>query len=126
MTTWEWRQSAETSLWSKKASDQWGVRSVQNAPSIDASPVKRPMRARTRRFHLASARANRASSKFRHELTSEFQKDDCQFSRDSPKEFDFRPPGKVFQSEYGVFIANKNVKLGSANQVANLRKSLAA
>ena len=49
-----------------------------------------------------------------------------EFFRDNPKEFDFRPPGKVFQSEYAAFIANKNVKLGSANQLADLRKSLAA
>ncbi len=49
-----------------------------------------------------------------------------EFFRDSPKEFDFRPPGKVFQSEYAKFIANKNVKLGSANQPADLRKLPAA
>jgi hypothetical protein len=33
---------------------------------------------------------------------------------------------QVFQSEYAKFIANKNVKQGSANQLADLRKSLAA
>jgi len=59
------------------------------------------MMATPTRFHLASPRGNCAS-------------------------FDFRPPGKVFQSEYAKFIANKNVKRGSANQLANLRKSLAA
>ena len=45
--------------------------------------------------------------------------------RDSPKEFDFCPPGEVFQSKYAKFIANKNIKLGSAKQLADLRKSLA-
>lgn len=49
-----------------------------------------------------------------------------EFFRDKPQEFDIRPPGKIFQSEYAAFIANENVKLGSANQLANLRESLAA
>ena len=47
-----------------------------------------------------------------------------EFFRDKPSEFDFRPPGKVFQDEYAKFIAHKNGKLGSANQLAAVRASL--
>jgi fructose-bisphosphate aldolase class II len=47
-----------------------------------------------------------------------------EFFRDKPGEFDFRPPGKVFMDEYATFIAHKNSKLGSANQLADLRASL--
>jgi fructose-bisphosphate aldolase, class II len=47
-----------------------------------------------------------------------------EFFRDNPKEFDFRPPGKVFMDEYAKFIAHKNQKLGSAGQMEDLRKSL--
>lgn len=47
-----------------------------------------------------------------------------EFFRDNPKEFDFRPPGKVFIEEYAKFIASRNVLLGSAGQLADLRKSL--
>jgi fructose-bisphosphate aldolase class II len=47
-----------------------------------------------------------------------------EFFRDQPKEFDFRPPGKVFMDEYAKFIAHKNQMLGSAGQLADLRKSL--
>jgi fructose-bisphosphate aldolase class II len=47
-----------------------------------------------------------------------------EFFRDNPKEFDFRPPGKVFIEEYAKFIASRNVLLGSANQLDDLRKSL--
>ncbi len=47
-----------------------------------------------------------------------------EFFRDNPKEFDFRPPGKVFMDEYAKFIAHKNGKLGSAGQLDDLRKSL--
>jgi fructose-bisphosphate aldolase class II len=49
-----------------------------------------------------------------------------EFFRDKPGEFDFRPPGKIFIDEYAKFIAHKNTKLGSAGQLADLRKSLAA
>lgn len=49
-----------------------------------------------------------------------------EFFRDNPKEFDFRPPGKVFMDEYAKFIAHKNKMLGSAGQLEDLRKSLAA
>ena len=47
-----------------------------------------------------------------------------EFFRDNPKEFDFRPPGKVFIEEYAKFIASRNVLLGSAGQLDDLRKSL--
>ena len=47
-----------------------------------------------------------------------------EFFRDHPKEFDFRPPGKVFIEEYAKFIASRNVLLGSAGQLDDLRKSL--
>ncbi len=47
-----------------------------------------------------------------------------EFFRDNPKEFDFRPPGKVFIEEYAKFIASRNVLLGSSGQLDDLRKSL--
>jgi fructose-bisphosphate aldolase class II len=47
-----------------------------------------------------------------------------EFFRDNPKEFDFRPPGKVFIEEYATFIASRNVLLGSSGQLEDLRKSL--
>src|SRR5678815_3210350 len=47
-----------------------------------------------------------------------------EFFRDKPAEFDFRPPGKIFIEEYAKFIAHKNEKLGSANQLATIRASL--
>src|SRR6185295_7917677 len=47
-----------------------------------------------------------------------------EFFRDHPGDFDFRPPGKIFIEEYAKFIASRNVLLGSANQLADLRKSL--
>jgi fructose-bisphosphate aldolase class II len=47
-----------------------------------------------------------------------------EFFRDKPGEFDFRPPGKIFMEEYAKFIASRNEKLGSAGQLADLRKSL--
>jgi fructose-bisphosphate aldolase, class II len=45
-----------------------------------------------------------------------------EFFRDKPENFDLRPPGKVFMAEYAKFIAGKNVKLGSAGQLENVRK----
>ncbi len=48
-----------------------------------------------------------------------------EFFHSKPGEFDFRPPGKTFMDEYAKFIANKNVKLGSAGQVESIRASLA-
>ena len=47
-----------------------------------------------------------------------------EFFRDKPADFDFRPPGKIFMDEYAKFIAHKNEKLGSANQLTALRASL--
>ena len=47
-----------------------------------------------------------------------------EYFRDKPEDFDFRPPGKIFMDEYAKFIASRNVLLGSANQLADLRKSL--
>jgi fructose-bisphosphate aldolase class II len=44
--------------------------------------------------------------------------------RDKPENFDLRPIGKVFMSEYAEFIAGKNVKLGSAGQIPAVRKAL--
>lgn len=47
-----------------------------------------------------------------------------EFFRDKPAEFDFRPPGKIFIEEYAKFIAHKNEKLGSAEQLPTLRAAL--
>ena len=47
-----------------------------------------------------------------------------EYFRDKPGDFDFRPPGKIFIEEYAKFIASRNVLLGSANQLADLRVSL--
>ena len=44
--------------------------------------------------------------------------------RDKPENFDLRPIGKVFMSEYAKFIAGKNVKLGSAGQIPAVREML--
>ncbi len=48
-----------------------------------------------------------------------------EFFRDKPAEFDFRPPGKIFMQAYADFIAHKNEKLGSANQLDAVRQSVA-
>jgi fructose-bisphosphate aldolase class II len=45
--------------------------------------------------------------------------------RDDPKNFDLRPPGKIFMKEYAKFIAHKNEKLGSAGQL-DAARALAA
>jgi fructose-bisphosphate aldolase class II len=47
-----------------------------------------------------------------------------EFFRDKPQDFDFRPPGIIFQNEYAKFIARKNEKLGSAGKLAEVRASL--
>ena len=47
-----------------------------------------------------------------------------EFFRDKPDAFDFRPVGKIFMDEYAKFIAGRNEYLGSAGQLADLRKSL--
>lgn len=45
-----------------------------------------------------------------------------EYFRDHPENFDLRPVGKVFMDEYAKFIADKNVKLGSAGQLDEVRK----
>jgi len=49
-----------------------------------------------------------------------------EYFKEHPENFDLRPPGKVFMAEYAKFIAGKNEKLGSANQLDSLRAYLAA
>lgn len=49
-----------------------------------------------------------------------------EFFRDFPAKFDLRDPGKVFMAEYAKFIASKNVKLGSANQLESIKAMLNA
>lgn len=39
-----------------------------------------------------------------------------------PENFDLRPVGKIFMAEYAKFIADKNMKLGSAGQLGEVRK----
>ena len=41
-----------------------------------------------------------------------------------PENFDLRPVGKIFMTEYAKFIAEKNVYLGSNNQLDALRKRI--
>ncbi|HSM25804.1 MAG TPA: class II fructose-bisphosphate aldolase, partial [Anaerolineaceae bacterium] len=41
-----------------------------------------------------------------------------------PENFDLRPPGKVFMTEYANFIADKNRKLGSAGQIPEIQTLL--
>ena len=48
-----------------------------------------------------------------------------EFFNEKPENFDLRPPGKVFMAEYAKFIAEKNVYLGSAGQLEDVRKMLA-
>jgi fructose-bisphosphate aldolase class II len=42
----------------------------------------------------------------------------------NPENFDLRPPGKVFMTEYAKYIAHKNTVLGSAGQLDSIRASL--
>lgn len=44
--------------------------------------------------------------------------------RDKPEDFDPRTPGKPFMAAYAEYIIHKNQKLGSAGQLAAVRKSL--
>ncbi|HUT10652.1 MAG TPA: class II fructose-bisphosphate aldolase [Thermoguttaceae bacterium] len=44
--------------------------------------------------------------------------------RDTPENFDLRPPGKIFMAAYADYIAHKNGKLGSAGQLKSVRASL--
>ena len=48
-----------------------------------------------------------------------------EYFRDHPGNFDLRPIGKVFMDEYAKFIANKNVLLGSAGQLDDVRRFVA-
>lgn len=48
-----------------------------------------------------------------------------EYFNEHPEEFDLRPIGKIFMVEYAKFIAHKNEKLGSANQLASVRAMLA-
>lgn len=47
-----------------------------------------------------------------------------EYFRDHPKEFDLRPPGKIFVGEYAKFVANKSKKLGSAGSLPEVRRVL--
>ena len=47
-----------------------------------------------------------------------------EYFRDKPEGFDLRDPGKIFMQAYADFIAHKNEKLGSANQLADIRAQL--
>lgn len=47
-----------------------------------------------------------------------------EYFRDKPGDFDFRPPGIIFQNEYAKFIASRNVLLGSAGTLDEVRASL--
>jgi len=47
-----------------------------------------------------------------------------EFFRDFPEKFDLRDPGKLFMAEYAKFIAAKNVKLGSADQLPAVRAAV--
>jgi len=47
-----------------------------------------------------------------------------EFFRDHPENIDFRGPGKIYMAEYGKFIAHKNVKLGSAGHLPEVRAAL--
>jgi len=49
-----------------------------------------------------------------------------EYFRDHPREFDFRPPGKIFMDEYAKFIAKKNEQLGSAGMLDEVRRAVAA
>ncbi|MDX9893085.1 MAG: ketose-bisphosphate aldolase [Patescibacteria group bacterium] len=47
-----------------------------------------------------------------------------EFFRDQPEIFDLRQPGKIFMAEYAKYIVHKNQMLGSAGQLAEIRKLL--
>lgn len=44
--------------------------------------------------------------------------------RDTPQNFDLRPPGKIFIAEYAKYIVHKNEVLGSAGQLEPVREFL--
>jgi fructose-bisphosphate aldolase class II len=45
--------------------------------------------------------------------------------QEHPENFDLRPVGKIFMTEYAKFIAHKNEKLGSAGELDTVRMLLA-
>ena len=47
-----------------------------------------------------------------------------EYFRDFPDQFDLRGPGKIFIPEYAKFIAEKNVLLGSAGHLDEVREAL--
>ncbi len=47
-----------------------------------------------------------------------------EFFKEHPEKFDLRDPGKIFMDEYAKFIAAKNVKLGSAGKLPDVKKAL--
>ena len=47
-----------------------------------------------------------------------------EYFRDEPDNIDFRGPGKIYMAEYGKFIAHKNLKLGSAGHLGEVRAAL--
>ncbi len=47
-----------------------------------------------------------------------------EYFRDYPDQFDLRAPGKIFMPEYAKFIAEKNVLLGSAGHLDEVREAL--
>ena len=47
-----------------------------------------------------------------------------EYFRDNPEQFDLRGPGKIFIPEYAKFIAAKNVLLGSAGKLDEVRAAL--
>ncbi len=47
-----------------------------------------------------------------------------EFFRDHPESFDLRDPGKIFMAEYAKYIIAKNKALGSAGQLAAVKKYL--
>jgi len=47
-----------------------------------------------------------------------------EYFRDKPEQFDLRGPGKIFMPEYAKFIAEKNVLLGSAGHLDEVRAAL--
>lgn len=47
-----------------------------------------------------------------------------EYFRDNPDQFDLRPVGKIFMSEYAKFIAHKNGKLGSAGHLDEVRAAV--
>jgi len=44
--------------------------------------------------------------------------------RDTPENFDLRPPGKIFMQEYAKYIVHKNQVLGSAGKLEEVRQAL--